>query len=206
MIPGAAAKVLSKGIEGAKEIALAAKNLETAEQTLALEALSQSARSSTTFAEMPTQLSAKAEEIVITTKGEKFLRENGLWESYEKHERAQEFLKPYRKQYLSESQVRELIHQTGMPTFPRPQGIPDNFRVKISDRGAGIEYVHPTNVHIRIRVMPGKPHSSNLAQQRPYVIFSKHGKVFDKIGNIVDPSSPEAHIPLDEFNLSRIGL
>ncbi len=53
LIPGAAAKVLSKGIEGAKEIALAAKNLETAEQTLALEALSQSAKNSLPFAKSP---------------------------------------------------------------------------------------------------------------------------------------------------------
>lgn len=46
LIPGATAKVISKGINGAKDIVLAAKNLQTAEQTFALEALAQSASNS----------------------------------------------------------------------------------------------------------------------------------------------------------------
>jgi hypothetical protein len=35
---------------------------------------------------------------------------------------------------MPEAQVRELIHQTGIPTFPKPKGISENFRVKISNR------------------------------------------------------------------------
>ena len=47
--------------------------------------------------------------------------------------------------------------------------------------------------------MPGKPHSPNSGQQKPYVIYKMHGKILDKSGNIVASSSPEAHIPLEEF-------
>ena len=48
--------------------------------------------------------------------------------------------------------------------------------------------------------MPGKPHSSNPAQQKPYVIqkIDKHTAV-DNQGNGVSPTSPAAHIPLDEY-------
>jgi hypothetical protein len=59
--------------------------------------------------------------------------------------------------------------------------------------------MHPTNSHIRVRIMPGKPHSPNPSQQKPYVIYRKHGKILDKFGNVVEAASTEAHIPLDEF-------
>jgi hypothetical protein len=119
-------------------------------------------------------------------------------ESFELYERAQKMLKSY-KEFMPESQVRELIHQTGIKTFPRPQGIPENFKVRLSDRGAGMEYVHPANNHLRVRVMPGKPHSPFPHQQNPYVVQMKEGKALDKFGNPVAKSAPEAHIPLDEF-------
>ena len=87
----------------------------------------------------------------------------------------------------------------GIPTFPRPKGIPENFLVMVSDKGAGMEYVHPTNTHIRIRVMPGKSHSPNPSQQKPYVIQQKSGLAFDKYGNLILPEKSAAHIPLEEF-------
>jgi hypothetical protein len=94
----------------------------------------------------------------------------------------------------------ELIHQAGLPIFPRPKGIPENFRVKLSEKPGGMKYVHPNYTHESIRVMPGKPHSPNPYQQKPYVIHMKDGKALDKYGNpVVDISSPEAHIPLEEF-------
>jgi hypothetical protein len=92
-----------------------------------------------------------------------------------------------------------LIHQTGVRTFARPQGIPENFRVKISGKGAGIKYMHPKHEHSYIRVMPGKPHSPLPHQQRPYVIHVENGEAFDKFGNKVNKNSPEAHIPYEEF-------
>ena len=62
-----------------------------------------------------------------------------MQESFEFFDKAQNFLKLH-KGFMYESQARELIHQTGVRTFPRPQGIPVNFRVKLYDKGAGIVY------------------------------------------------------------------
>jgi len=100
---------------------------------------------------------------------------------------------------MSELKIRELIHQTGIPTFSRPKGIPEDFLVMLSGKGAGMEYVHPTNAQIRIRVMPGKPHSPNPRQQKPYVIQQKNGQAFDKHGRLIEQEKPEVHIPLEEF-------
>jgi hypothetical protein len=67
------------------------------------------------------------------------------------------------------------------------------------DKGAGMEYVHPTNPHIRVRVMPGKPHSSNPCQQKPYVIQKTDRGALDKTGKYISSDAPEAHIPIEEF-------
>ena len=133
-------------------------------------------------------------------------QEIGLWpilrqrcSSDELFERAQNFLKPY-KGYMTESQARELIHQAGVRTFPRPRGIPDNFRVQITEKGAGLIFVHPTHTHTSIRIMPGKPHSPLIYQQKPYVIHLKDGKALDKFGNkLTKKEIPEGHIPYEEF-------
>ena len=47
--------------------------------------------------------------------------------------------------------------------------------------------------------MPGKPHSKNPHQQKPYVVQMKDGKILDSWGNVVLRDSPEAHISLEEF-------
>ena len=60
-------------------------------------------------------------------------------------------------------------------------------------------YMHPENTHISIRVMPGKSHSINPYQQKPYVIYKKHGNTVNKFGSVVELSSEAAHIPFDEF-------
>lgn len=87
----------------------------------------------------------------------------------------------------------------GIPTFPRPKGIPEDYIVRISGKGAGMEYVHPTNSHLSVRVMPRKPHSPFPHQQKPYVIQMKDGAAFDKHGNLIPHEFPEAHIPINEF-------
>lgn len=101
--------------------------------------------------------------------------------------------------FLTETQARDVLHQAGIPTFPRPAGIPEDFRIKLSKKTGGMKYVHSNHTHESIRVMPGKPHSPNPAQQKPYVIHMRDGKALDKFGNVVDCESVEAHIPLEEF-------
>lgn len=120
-------------------------------------------------------------------------------ESFELFQKAEKTLKPYTKIPMSEVQIRELIQSTGVKTYPRPVGIPQNFLVQISEGGAGIEYIHPLNKHYRIRVMPGKPHSKLPFQQKPYIKFLKDGMALDLNGNFVSPRTAESHIPYDEF-------
>lgn len=100
---------------------------------------------------------------------------------------------------MPESRVRELIHTTGLPTLPKPKGIPENYLVMISDKGAGMKYVHPQDAGTYVRIMPGKPHSSFPYQQKPYVNQRVHGKSVDKHGNLVLNDAPDAHIHIEEF-------
>jgi hypothetical protein len=212
LIPGTAAKVLSKGIEGAKEMVIVAKNLQTAEELFALDAVAQAGKFETPIHQMmikaPAQPWTEAEivkikQTVFPSKYEAELRSRGVWEDFQRCKRAEIIIKPLQGKYLPENEVRKLIHEAGMPTFSRPAGIPENYRITFSDKGAGMKYVHPDHDQTYIRVMPGKPHSSFPCQQHPYIEQMKDGKLLDKFGNIVNYSSPEAHIPFNEF-INRI--
>lgn len=145
------------------------------------------------------------EENSITEDIEELLegRENplnpSLQESLKKYKQAQKSLSAYIKKPLPENIIRNHICDTGIQTLPKPQGIPSNYIARITEKGAGMKYVHPNNPHISIRVMPGKPHSPYPYQQKPYVVQMKNGKAIDKYGNPVNKRLPEAHIPLEEF-------
>ena len=220
LIPGSAAKVASKGLKSAKELTAVCKGLQTAEKTLLLESVT-SLENSAKIGEV-LQASQKSivlgEELGLTTREIVELKQAGTFESvvahtleetlsnpltsesYKLFKEAQDFLKPYSKTFLPESEVRALIHQAGIQTFPRPAGLPENFRIRISDKGGGMMYMHPEHTHTSIRVMPGKPHSPLPYQQKPYVIYIKDGKALDKFGNkLTGKELPEAHIPYDEF-------
>lgn len=119
--------------------------------------------------------------------------------SFALHKKARDFLKPYLKKPMVEDRVRELIQETGIPTFPRPKGIPEDYLVMISDKGAGMKYVDPINSGSYIRIMPGKPHSPYPHQQKPYVVQMKDGKAYDKQGHLIFHEAPEAHISVNEF-------
>lgn len=217
LIPGTLAKAFSNGAKSIQELIAIHKNLQMARETLILETVT-GIGNPTKIAEVVEtgqKTTFLAEELGFTVQEMGQLKQAGklettinkkydhlnlsMQESIALHKKAQDTLKPYVKKPLPEFKVRELIHEANLPTFPRPKGIPDNFLVMVSDRGAGMEYVHPTNTHMRIRVMPGKPHSPNPSQQKPYVIQQKDGQAFDKHGNLVQPEKPEAHIPLEEF-------
>ena len=63
-------------------------------------------------------------------------------------------------------------------------------------------YVNREYQHTSIRVMFGKPHSPWPAQQKPYVVVTKDGHLYDKFGQIhASEKSPELHMPLEEFQL-----
>lgn len=218
LIPGALTKVVSRGVKGAKELSRVYKSLQTAEKTLLLESVAglesgvkvaEVVRTSQTTIALGEELGYSAQEMTQLKQAGKLegavdntfgniANNPAMRESFDVFERAQNFLKPY-KEFMLEIQCREIIQQTGIRTFPKPSGIPENFIVRVTDKGAGMEFVHPTNTHLRIRVMPGKPHSPFPHQQKPYVIQMKDGMALDKFGSKVDKRAPEAHIPIDEF-------
>lgn len=220
LVPGAIVKVAGKSVKSAQELAAICKNLQIAQETLLLESVAgwgNSARiaEALQFSQktigLAEELGFPIQEIVhlkqagqleeaVAKTVERFAGNSALRESWELFKKAETFLEPHCKKFLSEPQARELIHQMGIRTFSRPAGLPEHFKVRITESGAGMEYVHPTNMHISVRVMPGKPHSPNPSQQKPYVIQMKDGKAIDKYGNRIDRNAPEAHIPIDEFS------
>jgi len=52
-----------------------------------------------------------------------------MQESALKHNNARRFLQNH-KGFMPEERVREVIHETGFPTFPRPSSIPKNSELK----------------------------------------------------------------------------
>ncbi len=219
LVPGALAKVASKSVKSAQELAAVCKNLQIAQETLILETAAEIGNSAKiaevmqagqrtarladelgfTAQEMGKLKQAGKLETTVSNTFENITKNPAMRESFELFDRAQEFLKPY-KDFMPETQCKDLIYKTGVPTFPKPANIPENFRVRISDKGAGLIYMHPEHTHTSIRVMPGKPHSPLPYQQKPYVIHMKDGKALDKFGNKLSSKElPEAHIPYDEF-------
>lgn len=218
-LPGATAKAAAKGALSAKELGAICKNLKSAEKVLVLETVAEGSigvNAGEVITSTRKTLRA-GEELGLTAKEMAALKQSGELErvigkgrdffaknpemqaSYDLFKKAQDTLAPYVKQSMPETEIRALIHQSGILTFPRPVGIPENYLVKITKKGAGMEYIHPTKEKTSIRVMPGKVHSTNHCQQKPYVIQIKNGKTLDKFGNVVSPDSPEAHIPFHEF-------
>jgi tetratricopeptide (TPR) repeat protein len=219
LIPGALGKVASKSLKTAEELVAVCKNLQIAQEALILETAAGIGNGAkiTEVIEVGQKTITLGEELGFTAremgqlkqagKVEEFIANNkeriannpALRESEKLFERAQDFLEIHTKKFMPEGKCRELIHEAGVPTFPRPVGIPEAFSVQITDKGAGMIYLSPGNTHTYVKVMPGKPHSPFPQQHKPYVVQMKDGQAFDKFGNKVSKNAPEAHIPLDEF-------
>lgn len=221
VMPGALVKVASKSAKSARELAAVCKNLKRAEETLILETaagLGSGAKVAEIVEAGQTTIHL-GEELGFNTRAMAKLKQEGKLESILNntleqltpeveasiaiHKKAQDALKIYKKIAMPEEKARELIHAVGISTFPRPRGIPENYIVRITNKGTGMEYIHPTNTHRSVRVMPGKPYSPLIHQQKPYVVQMKDGKAFDKHGNLIPHDSPEAHIPVNEFIYRR---
>jgi len=219
LIPGAAAKIAARGAGAVKEIGVICKNLQTAEKVFVLEAVATGRNAGVDVGAVITSAErtlAAGEDLGLTAKEIAELKQAGNLEqvvdkgrdyfvgkpemqaSFDRFENAETFLKNH-KGFVAEMEAKDLIHKTGISTFSRPEGIPEIYKVKISSDGAGIKYVHPQNDQTYVRVMPGKPHSMNPMQQKPYVVQMKNGLTLDKNGKVVNRKSPDAHIPLEEF-------
>ena len=219
LIPGALVKVASKSIKVAEELVVVCKNIQIAQETLVLETaagignpskIAEIVEAGQKTGQLANNLGYSGSELGVLKKSgkleetfshslEEINKNPVLKASLDLFSKAEEFLKPYTKISMPESEVRALIESSGIKTFPRPLGIPENYKVFVSGNGAGMVYVHPTNPHFKIRVMPGKPHSPFPGQQKPYVIQKTDKGVFDKAGNLISGKEKEAHIPLEEF-------
>ena len=189
LIPGAGIKLLKGAAGDLKVLATAASNASKAENIYAFEATLSAPKIGTTALEN-TGIGLVSE----------LLPEVKL-ASIQKFQQAKEYLSPYKGVYMPEAKLRNLIKEAGLEAVPRPKGIPENFRVKISKEGSGIVYVHPNHEHTSIRVMFGKPHSPWPAQQKPYVVVKKDGSFYDQFGQTHKSLSPAVHIPLEEFKI-----
>ncbi len=220
ILPGATAKAIAKGSTAAKELGVICQNLQSAEKVLILEAIAEGGAAGFNVGEIivsTRKTFTAGEELGLTAKEMATLKQSGeldqvvgkgrdffsgnpeMQASYDVFKQAKEHLQPYVKKPMPEMEVRNLLHKSGIPTFRKPTGIPDNYLARITEKGGGMEYVHPTKEKTSIRVMPGMPHSPNPSQQRPYVVQLIENKAIDKYGNFVNPRSSEAHIPLEEF-------
>ena len=108
-----------------------------------------------------------------------------------------ELFRAFRNDHLTEREVRVLLHNAGMKTFPRPKNIPKEWKVTITRKDGGMKYMNDKYNHLRI--MQGDKNAQFLSQRKPYVKRVKAGKYLDKNGFVVAGDSAAAHIPLDEF-------
>ena len=119
--------------------------------------------------------------------------------------------KQFKNSYLSETQIRKILHQAKVPTFCRPKGIPHSWEVNLTEKGAGMKYRLNTpgkggQLHLKaeVRVMPGDPNAKWPSQRNPYVKHNIHGNYLDKYGKIVLEDDAAAHIPFNEYNFEKL--
>lgn len=105
--------------------------------------------------------------------------------------------------------VKDLESYKGLEKLSRDvqaKGIPDDWKVKVTrpKGNQGLEYTHPNNENIKVRVMPGNPKAVFENSKHPYVVVTKSADYLNKNGQVVNKNSSEAHISLDEFDFTRI--
>ncbi|MEZ9187608.1 hypothetical protein AB4158_26220, partial [Vibrio splendidus] len=86
-------------------------------------------------------------------------------------------------------------------TRVKPEGIPDNWRVRSSKSKGGVKYSDPTNPRKNVRVEQGVPDHPHANSKVPHVRDMRNGRYVDKNGNPVQGGrrDPAGHIPLDEY-------
>jgi RHS repeat-associated protein len=86
----------------------------------------------------------------------------------------------------------------------RPEGIPQNWRIRPTEGQGGTEYYNPRNPNESVRVMPGNRNSPHANSQQPYVRQrDSSGSYLDANGKRGDPNSAETHIPLQDYKFRR---
>lgn len=84
--------------------------------------------------------------------------------------------------------------------FKRPEGVPEDWVRKPSDKGEGVKFVDPKSKNSTyVRIQRGNPQSPNQGQRTDYVRWQKNGVSLDKNGMAVQKQSFESHIPIENF-------
>jgi hypothetical protein len=108
----------------------------------------------------------------------------------------------FKKDYLSELQIRRVLDYSGFETYPRPQGLPSNCIVEFSKENGGMIYrrwATRNNENMVVRVMPKNLNSLNPAQQRPYVVQARNKDYLTINGEWIDEANELTHIPLEAY-------
>jgi len=87
-------------------------------------------------------------------------------------------------------------------------GIPENWTAEPAGRAGsgqgGVLYRNPDDRYDNVRIMPGNPRSSNLAQREPYVVDQKDDRFLTRDGDRVEANEDETtHIPLDDYHFDK---
>ena len=113
------------------------------------------------------------------------------------------YLRPtFKRDYLSELQIRRVLSYSGFETYPRPQGLPSNCIVEFSKENGGMIYrrwATRNNENMVVRVMPKNLNSLNPAQQRPYVVQARNKDYLTINGEWIDEANELTHIPLEAY-------
>lgn len=215
--PAIAAKIAQKTIKLSARLCKAASKLKKAETTLILESaienggpnfirtLMTRTKNVLSVAKKYGYTSTVLKQVCPTPRDVALLEEALKYLTLPAHQsrvimgKAEKVIKGFLNEAYKEEAIRSTLHKLKIPTFPRPKGIPAHFVVRFSKKGAGIKYVSLEKPFTQIRVMPGKLHSPNKWQQRPYIVHSNDKFCYDKFGKIVAADSKAAHIPITEF-------
>lgn len=82
--------------------------------------------------------------------------------------------------------------------FRRPEGVPGEWVRMPADKGRGVKYRDPRNVHNEVRIQKGNPNSRYPTSRKPYVRWKKDGALLDINGNH-STDLEQTHIPLEKF-------
>ena len=123
------------------------------------------------------------------------------YKAVEKFKKDEEYIKKiFGRKFYPEQEVRNHLQKMGYQIPEKPVTIPEHFLTCFSKKGCGISYHDPKNPNYNyVRIMPGKPHSPNPKQQKPYIIHMKNGQAINEKGEKFNSEDPKAHLDVKDF-------
>lgn len=108
--------------------------------------------------------------------------------------------KTFGRNFYPEHEIRDNLTKMGYHVPKTPKGIPENCRIRYSEKGCGISYHDPKKPNYNSdRLMPANPISPFQQQRTPYIKQVRNGHYLDAKGRIVPKDSKDAHIDPKEY-------